>query len=92
MINNPRKFLEGLFYEAVRAADPEQIMQPFIPAPPKGKTFVIGVGKAAAKMAATFEANFSGPLSGLVVCPYGQKIECKNTTKTKRTTLVFLNP
>ncbi len=78
MINNPRKFLEGLFYEAVRAADPEQIMQPFIPVPPKGKTFVIGVGKAAAKMAATFEANFSGPLSGLVVCPYGQKIECKN--------------
>ena len=77
MINNPRKFLENLFFEAVNAADPTKIMKPYIPEPPKGRTVVVGVGKAAAKMAATFEANFSGPLSGIVVCPYGHKIKCK---------------
>lgn len=78
MINDPKQFLESLFFQAVEAADPEKIIDPYIPSVPKGRTVVIGVGKAAAKMAAAFEAKFSGSLSGVVVCPYGHRTECKN--------------
>ena len=64
--------------EAVKAADPESIIEPYIPDPPKGKTVVIGVGKAAAKLAGALERSFKGPLTGVVVTPYGHSINCKN--------------
>ncbi len=77
MISNPRIFLEDLFFEAITAADPAKIIEPYIPKVPKGRTIVIGVGKAAAKMAAAFENNFSGSLTGIVVCPYGHRTNCR---------------
>ena len=78
MIAHPQKFLKTLFDEAVKAADPELIIQPYIPDPPKGKTVVIGVGKAAAKLALAFEMGFKGPIGGIVVTPYGHGVKCKN--------------
>ena len=78
MIAHPQKFLKTLFDEAVKAADPELIIQPYIPDPPKGKTVVIGVGKAAAKLALAFEMGFKGPIGGIVVTPYGHGGKCKN--------------
>ena len=78
MIVHPQKFLKLLFDEAVKAADPELIIQPYIPDPPKGKTKVIGVGKAAAKLAFALENSFKGPISGTVVTPYGHGVKCKN--------------
>ena len=78
MIANPQKFLKTLFDEAVKAADPELIIQPYIPDPPKGKTLVIGVGKAAAKLALAFEMGFKGPIGGIVVTPYGHGVKCKS--------------
>ncbi|MGY9106808.1 MAG: DUF4147 domain-containing protein, partial [Alphaproteobacteria bacterium] len=36
-----------------------------------GRTIVVGAGKAGARMAQAVEAHWIGPLSGLVIVPYG---------------------
>jgi hydroxypyruvate reductase len=60
------------FGAAVAAADPAIILPPHLPAPPRGRTLVVGGGKAAASMAAAVEAHWpaDAPLSGLVVTRY----------------------
>ncbi|HEX7388059.1 MAG TPA: DUF4147 domain-containing protein, partial [Castellaniella sp.] len=50
MIAQPREFLTQLFQAAVRAAQPEHCIAQFLPQPPKGRTIVIGAGKASAAM------------------------------------------
>jgi hydroxypyruvate reductase len=45
-------------------------MAGLLPSPPKGRTVVVGAGKAAASMAAAVEDLWDGPLSGLVVTRY----------------------
>jgi hydroxypyruvate reductase len=69
---NPRKLLLGSFHAAVAAADPGHILPPHLPAPPRGRTLVVGGGKAAASMAAAVEVHWpaDAPLSGLVVTRY----------------------
>jgi len=61
------------FQAAVAAADPLQIIAPHLPSPPRGRTVVVGAGKAAASMARAVEAAWpaEAPLSGLVVTRYG---------------------
>lgn len=68
----PRELLLESFRTAVAAADPVQILPPHLPAPPPGRTLVVGGGKAAASMAAAVEAHWpaAAPLSGLVVTRY----------------------
>lgn len=63
--------LTSLFKAAIAAADPLQALAPHLPAPPKGRTVVIGAGKGAAQMAAALEQLWDGPLSGTVVTRYG---------------------
>jgi len=60
------------FAAAVAAADPALILPPHLPAPPRGRTLVVGGGKAAASMAVAVEAHWpaGAPLSGLVVTRY----------------------
>ena len=70
-MDDPRAFLTGLFRAAIDAASPATRLAPFLPARPKGRTIVIGAGKAAASMAAAVEAAWDGPLKGLVVTRYG---------------------
>ena len=67
-----RQLLLGSFHAAVAAADPACILPPHLPAPPRGRTLVVGGGKAAASMAAAVESHWprSAPLSGLVVTRY----------------------
>ena len=67
-----RQLLLGSFHAAVAAADPARILPPHLPAPPRGRTLVIGGGKAAASMAAAVEAQWpsDAPLSGMVVTRY----------------------
>ena len=69
----PREFLEHLYRAAVRRALPLHNMQPFLPPPPKGRTVVLGAGKAGGAMAQAVEALWpaGAPLSGLVVTRYG---------------------
>lgn len=73
---NPREFLHGLFQAAVDAAQPALCLPPHLPTPPKGRTIVIGAGKASAAMARVVEQNWDGPLSGLVVTRYGHAVPC----------------
>jgi len=70
-MDEPRAFLTALFHAAIDAASPASRLAPFLPAPPQGRTIVVGAGKAAASMAAAVEAAWRGPLEGLVVTRYG---------------------
>jgi hydroxypyruvate reductase len=60
-----------MFDAAVEAAAPARCVPPHLPTAPKGRTIVVGAGKAAAAMAAAVEAHWTGPLEGLVVTRYG---------------------
>lgn len=71
MMLQDRMFLTELFDAAVAAAEPEQILAAHLPAPPKGRTVVVGAGKGVAQLAAAFERVWKGPLSGVVVTRYG---------------------
>jgi hydroxypyruvate reductase len=70
---DPRGFLRALFDAAVRQAVPGESMARYLPPPPRGRTLVLGAGKAAAAMAAAVDASWpaDAPLSGLVVTRYG---------------------
>ena len=60
-----------LFDAAMAAADPYHLIAPHLPPPPRGRTLVLGAGKAAARMAEAVERHWQGPLEGLVVTRYG---------------------
>ena len=49
---SPRDLLLGSFHAALVAADPLKIVPQHLPKAPKGRTLVVGAGKAAAAMAA----------------------------------------
>ena len=70
-IQDPRAFLRGLFDTAVAAVSPARCLAAQLPPAPRGRTLVIGAGKAAASMAQALEAAWQGPLSGMVVTRYG---------------------
>ena len=72
----PRAFLLALYDAAVAAADPARLLPGRLPAPPFGRTVVVGAGKAAASMAAALEREWPGPLEGLVVTRYGHGLPC----------------
>lgn len=71
MTEDPKSFLRKLFDVAVDAAQPRLRVPGFLPAPPKGRTIVAGAGKAGAAMVQAVEANWEGPLEGLVITRYG---------------------
>ncbi|MBD9390714.1 glycerate kinase [Acidovorax sp. ACV01] len=68
----PRSVLEHLYWVAVRRALPSETLAAYLPSVPKGRTLVIGAGKAAGAMAYAFEAAWpaDAPVSGLVVTRY----------------------
>lgn len=70
-MTEPRDLLRRLFAAAVAAADPAVSLARALPEPPRGRTIVVGAGKAAASMARAVEAAWPGDLSGLVVTRYG---------------------
>ena len=76
--DNPRAFLTDLFDAAVKAADPIHCLPPFLPSPPKGRTIVIGAGKAGGAMAKAVEDNCQGTIEGLVVTRYEHGVDCRN--------------
>jgi hydroxypyruvate reductase len=77
MIDDPRALLRRMFDAAVARAMPEKCVPPFLPKPPKGRTLVVGAGKAAATMAKAVEDNWPGELNGLVVTRYGHHTPCR---------------
>ena len=74
-----RALLRDLFDAALAAARPASCLAPYIArlAPPKGRTVVIGAGKASAAMARAVEEQWPHPLEGLVVTRYGYGEPCK---------------
>ena len=69
---DPRGFLNALYSAAVDEALPGRKTAAFLPAPPKGRTLVIGAGKAGGSMAEAVDALWpkDAPMSGLVVARY----------------------
>jgi glycerate 2-kinase len=69
---HPRQFLAHLYQAAVQRALPLHNTAAFLPRPPKGRTIVIGAGKAGGAMAQAVEALWpaDAPLEGLVVTRY----------------------
>ncbi|PKO42795.1 MAG: glycerate kinase [Betaproteobacteria bacterium HGW-Betaproteobacteria-3] len=69
---HPREFLEALYRAAVTRALPLHTTAAHLPPPPKGRTVVLGAGKAGGAMAQAVEAHWpaGAPLSGLVVTRY----------------------
>lgn len=76
---SPRNLLLASFKVALAAADPLQIVPNHLPKPPKGRTLVVGAGKAAASMALAVEKNWpkAAPLEGLVITRYGHSLPTK---------------
>ena len=75
-----RDLLKKMFLAAVSAAQPAHCIPAYLPAPPKGRTVVIGAGKASAAMARALEQHWPVPLSGLsglVVTRYGYAVPCQ---------------
>jgi glycerate 2-kinase len=68
----PRAFLEHLYRVAVDRALPLSTLGAHLPPPPKGRTLVLGAGKAGGSMVQALEALWpaDAPLSGLVVTRY----------------------
>lgn len=71
-----QNLLRAIFAAALRAADAEAALLPHLPEPPRGRTIVLGAGKAAAAMARAVERHWpeDPPLSGLVITRYGHGV------------------
>jgi glycerate 2-kinase len=73
---DPRALLRQLYDVAVERALPGRVLAAHLPPPPdakKGRTLVLGAGKAGGAMAQALEASWpnDAPLSGLVITRYG---------------------
>jgi glycerate 2-kinase len=73
----PRALLRRMFDAALASCDPAICVPRHLPAPPKGRTVVVGAGKAAGAMARAVEQHWPRPLSGLVVTRYGHGVPCE---------------
>ena len=77
MIADPTQLLKAMFEAAIAQALPDRCLPGHLPSAPKGRTIVVGAGKASAAMAAALERHWSGDLTGLVVTRYGHAVPCR---------------
>ncbi len=86
-MESPSDFLKSLFQAAVAAADPKHCLPSYLLnlkiTPPKGRTIVLGAGKAAGSMAQALESfwalNFpKHSIEGLIITRYGHGQSCKH--------------
>ena len=73
---HPQDLLSAMFRAAVDAASPH-VCTPDLPERPRGRTVVVGAGKAAAEMARAVEQQWPDAVSGLVVTRYGHGAPCQ---------------
>ena len=76
---DPKELLIQSFHAAVAAADPLKILPRHLPAPPSGRTLVIGAGKAGASMALAAERHWpaGASLEGVVITRHGHGLPTK---------------
>jgi len=75
------QILRALFDAALKAALPDGKFDGRLPPRPKGRTIVLGAGKASARMAAAFEEAWGragGTCEGLVVTRYGHAVPTRS--------------
>ncbi len=72
----PKSLLRAVYDAAVEAARPESCIPEFLPTAPRGRTVVIGAGKAAAAMALALDRRWKGEMSGVVVTATGHGLAC----------------
>jgi hydroxypyruvate reductase len=70
----PEELLKAMFKAGVDAALPSLCLPAHLPPRPKGRTVIIGAGKASGAMAKALEDAWDGPLDGLVVTRYGYRV------------------
>ncbi|MEM7398131.1 MAG: glycerate kinase [Pseudomonadota bacterium] len=70
----PESLLKAMFKAGVDAALPSLCVPPYLPDRPKGRTVIIGAGKASGAMAKALEDTWDGPLDGVVVTRYGYRL------------------
>lgn len=71
---SPEELLKAMFKAGVDAALPSLCVPPHLPSHPKGRTVIIGAGKASGAMAKALEDAWDGPLDGVVVTRYGYRL------------------
>jgi glycerate 2-kinase len=59
--------LETIWRAGVEACFPARLLPPHLPEPPKGRTILLALGKAAIPMARVVEERWRGPLEGLAI-------------------------
>src|SRR4029450_10918878 len=74
LLMKPDELLKAMFNAAVEAALPSICVPAHLPPRPKGRTVIIGAGKASGAMAKALEDAWDGPLEGLVVTRYGYRV------------------
>lgn len=62
---------------AIDSASADICVPPNLPQPPRGRTIVIGAGKASAAMALALERHWRWDVSGLVITRYGHGAPCE---------------
>jgi glycerate 2-kinase len=73
---DPIATLRSLFDAALIAVDPMHCVTLHLPPKPNGRIWVLGAGKASARMARAVEAAWDVPMQGLVVTRYGHSEDC----------------
>jgi glycerate 2-kinase len=66
-----REELEAIWRAGISACLPERVLPPHLPEPPRGRTILLALGKAAVPMARVVEERWRGPLTGLAVTRHG---------------------
>jgi len=72
-----RRLLRQMFDAAVASAQPLHLVPRHLPPRPRGRTIVVGAGKATAAMARALDDAWPSPLTGIVVTRYGHAVPCK---------------
>lgn len=72
-----REFLHNLLERALDAAQPGRYLAEHLPPPPRGRTIVVGAGKATAGMAEALEAIREGNVAGAIAVPEGTACDCR---------------
>lgn len=75
---DPAVFLNGLYSAAISAVLPGPSFVSALPKAPRGRTIVLGAGKASGAMALAVEEHLQGDLEGLVVVPDGYDRLCRS--------------
>ena len=75
-MENIKEILFKIMSSALNASKPDGNFN-YIPSKPKGKTIILGAGKASASMAKAFEKIYPHKLEGLVVTRYGHNDKTK---------------